>query len=244
MLVATGVLPKKLLDETPQLINWLSRSSLVLEEISSQFSEIKSNFHIISFYEARHREIQFTETHSTETRTTEGYKVTSEVVTSILGPVQSSSPVKERCKPMSSLGKLHRKVGSKSSDKLLQLLGNHDDEFELPFDGGEVFSKPNLVEMTRDGSAAAPKLAGTKRMGTEVNHTNIGKFDDADSPGYKAVARDLLQYSLQADHTVEDRWAKNRRDHALEKPQVESSGMSISNNEQHACLLPCWTLTL
>jgi hypothetical protein len=147
-----------------------------------------------------------------------------------------------------SLGKLLRKVGSKSSDKLSQLLGNHDDEFELPFDGGEVCSKPNLVEMTRDGSAAAPKLAGTKRMGTEVNHTNIGKFDDADSPGYKAVARVLLQYSLQdslqADHTVEARWAKNRRDHALKKPQVESSGMSISNNEQHACLLPCWTLTL
>ena len=79
-------------------------------------------------------EMQFTETRSTETRTTEGYKVTSKVVNSISGTVQSPAPAKERGKPMSALGNLFRKVGSKLSDKLSQLLGNHGDEFELPFD--------------------------------------------------------------------------------------------------------------
>lgn len=87
-----------------------------------------------------------------------------------------------------------------------QLLDDNDNEFEISPSDEEKLSKSNVVKMNREfivgGSSAASELAGTERIGIEANHTHICKFDHADSPGYKAVTGALLQYSLQAPHTI------------------------------------------
>lgn len=51
-------------------------------------------------------------------------------------------------------------------------------------------------------------LDDTERAGIPASHTQMCKFSDARSPGYRAVAAALQRYVREAPDVVETRWKR------------------------------------
>ena len=59
-----------------------------------------------------------------------------------------------------------------------------------------------------DETSAAPILDNTERSGIPANHSQMCKFEDKNSAGYKTMVAALMRYTRQAPPTIRFRWEK------------------------------------
>jgi hypothetical protein len=240
----SAILFKKVTEEPPHLADALEGSSAVLERINHRFEEIKGDFCIISFYEAlptqRTQNISvsagssITKSRDISVRAAipEGATLYTRTV-SRQGVSDSSNTANEGSKKKSRLGtNLLKKLGLKSTDKKEPEISSSHEEMLY-----EYRTVKTTQQVTVNGVSVPPDyLSVTESIGICTNHTDICKFDDAESPDYKAVAKALLQCSLDASRgKIAARWADDRRVHALGVSQGKSPGRSAQKHSIH-CL--------
>ncbi|KAJ5363917.1 uncharacterized protein N7496_009630 [Penicillium cataractarum] len=230
------VLPAQGMGVSSQLGASLAANSARMVQIIRQFEEISSSrFMVSAFSEASLDDGR--QANSMAARASPGLLQSPNAAS-------SSDPVTEGHKKRSRLGNFFKKLGRKQNDKGSQPLGGHDDPFGTSSDEDEtivwtstVTKQVNLTQSSRYGddhdmfagpsnfksietnivqkTSATPYLSGVNRWRIEADHRHICKFDNADSPGYKAVAGAILKFSLQAPETIAARWADKGRIHAL-----------------------------
>lgn len=229
----SAILFKKFAEDPPLLVDSLAGSSAVLERINHRFEEMKGNLRIISFYEAR--PTQRTETTSISTGSSipmspgisasaaisKGLTISTDTVSS-QGLPKPSDSANEGGKKRSRLGSnILRKLGLKSTDKKKPEISSRHEETLYGY-----HTVTTTREFTGDGTPVPEDyLSGTESIGIGADHTNICKFDDTESPGYKAVTEALLRCSLHASRKIVSRRADSQKAHALGASQRESSGM-------------------
>lgn len=243
--INSAVLPAQFMETSSQLSDSLAANSARMLQINRQFEEILSSRFLVSvFSEAR-----------LEDRIQANSMLTSPRLFQSPNAASSSDPATEGHKKRSRLGNFFKKLRRKSNDKGSQPLGDHDDLFGTSSDEDEtvvrastvakhvssmqssryldeygIFAGPsnfksietNIVQET----SVTPNLSGVNRVQIAADHRHICKFDNADSPGYKAVASAILEYSLQAPQMIAARWADKGRIHALGVFYRKSPGMS------------------
>lgn len=228
----SAILFKNFAEEPPLLADSLSGSSAVLERINHRFEEIRGNFRIISFYEAGSTQrtqiiskttgsdISMSPAISTNAAIPEGVTI-STATPSSQGLPKSSDAANEGGKKRSRLGtNLLKKLGLKSTDKKEPEISSREETLY------EYHTVKPTQEFTVDGVSVPPDyLSGTESIRIHADHTDICKFDDADSPSYKAVAGALVHCSLHASRTIAARWADGRRARALGVSLGKSLGM-------------------
>jgi hypothetical protein len=233
----SAILFKKFAEEPPLLTDSLSGINAVLDRINRRFEEINGNFRSIYFYEAR--PTQRTETMSISTGSSipmntgistsaaipEGITISTGTPSS-QGLLKPSDSANEGGKKRSRLGtNLLKKLGLKTDKKEPGISSSREETLY------EYHAVKTTREFTADGVSVPPDyLWGTELIPIHADHTNICKFDDADSPSYKVVAQALLRCSLHASSNIAARWARGRGARA---PEV-SLGISPSMwTEEH-----------
>lgn len=197
-----------------QLTDSLAASGALLVQINRDFKEISSS-HI-------HGSV-FAEANQARPR----------MRTNLQGLSQSPNSTnegKQGRKERSRLGGSFQYLGFKLNDKSSQTLEGNDDKTDTLFDGEQTVpvsrnvrgSGPNVV----NSKSAAQNLPGVTQVWIQADLGHLCKFDNANSPGYEAVAGTICQYSERAPKITKDRWVDEGRIHALGVLKGELYSMS------------------
>ncbi|UKZ76322.1 hypothetical protein TrVFT333_004024 [Trichoderma virens FT-333] len=68
--------------------------------------------------------------------------------------------------------------------------------------------------MVVDPGSASPQLPGVIYYGVEATHTQLCKFENANSPGFRALSTDLRQWVLVAPDVIAVRWDMEEQEKA------------------------------
>ncbi|KAL7797264.1 Alpha/Beta hydrolase protein [Trichoderma ceciliae] len=68
--------------------------------------------------------------------------------------------------------------------------------------------------MVVDPSSASPQLPGVTYYGVEATHAQLCKFENASSPGFRALSTDIRQWVLEAPDFIAVRWDVEEHDKA------------------------------
>ncbi|OOQ86355.1 hypothetical protein PEBR_21823 [Penicillium brasilianum] len=213
--ITSAVLPAESMQKSSrssQLTDSLAASSTLMGRINRRFEEIMSSRILVSLFSEARQARPVVRTNLQE-----------------LSPSpNSTNKGNEGGTNRSQLGTLLKTLGFKSNNKSSQTPKNNDDSLDTLSGGEETVPVSSNVESSgpnvADGKSAARNLPNGNMGWIEADHGHVCKFDNANSPGYEAVAGVIRQCSAQAPKIIRDRWADDGRIHALGVLKGESSG--------------------